>query len=175
MGSSTLIMITLVLPLLALLPAQEAPPATPDKEEDKTKYEKVIIAEQEFKLEIASDFATRAKGLSGRDKLDEDKGMIFIYRRADQHSFWMKDCLIDLDIMYLNSRGIIVAMHEMKKEPPRGENETMAQYDRRLKRYPSRRAAQYVIELQKGMNKKLKLKVGQTIELDFKRLSRLAK
>ena len=164
-----------MLPLLALTQGVAQPPEIPDTEEDKTKYEKVIIAEKEFKLEVAADFASRGKGLSGRDTLKEDKGMIFIYRRADLHSFWMKDCLIDIDIIYLNSRGVIVAMHEMKKEPLRRESETVAQYDRRLKRYPSRRAAQYAIELQKGMNKKLELKVGQKIELDIKRLSRLAR
>ena len=172
----SILVFLLVLPLLAPGAVQDDPPAVkPDAEDEKIKYEKVVIADTEFKLEIAADDPSRAKGLSGREKLEEDKGMLFIYRLASPRSFWMKNCLIDLDIIYLNSRGVIVSLHEMKKEPLRGDFETPSQYERRLKRYPSRRACQYVIELQKGMNKKLELEVGQRIELDLKRLSRLAR
>ena len=85
------------------------------------------------------------------------------------------NCLIDIDLIFLDPKGRIVTLHEMKKEAPQGEKETNAQYNLRLKRYPSRRNAQYGIELRKGSIKKLKLKVGQTIKLDFKRLTKLAK
>ena len=171
-----LALILLVLPLLASSAIQDAPPVgKPDSEDDKVKYEKVVIAEKEFKLELAADFATRAKGLSGREKLDKDKGMLFVYPRNGIRSFWMYECLIDIDILYLDSRGRIVSGYAMKKEAPRGERETQGQYEGRLKRYPSKRWAQYVIELKAGTIKKLKLKAGQTITLDFRRLSRLAR
>ena len=166
-----------LLPLLAFQQGKDtSPPASqPEPDEKKPKIEKVVIAKQEFKLELAADSFSRAKGLMDRVKLEKDKGMLFVYPRAGIRSFWMMNCLIDIDLIYLDPKGRIVAFHEMKKEAPQGENETNAQYSRRLKRYPSRGSAQYGIELQKGSIKKLKLKVGQKIELNFKRLTKLAR
>ncbi len=145
----------------------------PKDDEKKIPKEKIIIAEETFKLEVAADLKTRAKGLMGREKIDEHGGMIFIYKRAQPQSFWMKNCLIDIDLMYLDSRGRIVSMHKMKKEPPRGRNETAFDYERRLKRYPSGRSSQFIIELKPGSIDRLKLKVGQTIELDLPKLRRI--
>ncbi len=142
-------------------------------DEKKPLKEQIIIAEETFKLEVAADEKSRAKGLMGRKKIDEHGGMIFIYKRAQPQSFWMKNCLTDIDLMYLDSRGRIVSMHKMKKEPPRGQNETAFDYERRLKRYPSGRAAQFIIELKPGSIDRLKLKVGQTIELDLPKLRRI--
>lgn len=145
----------------------------PKEDEKKIPKEQIIIAAQTFKLEVAADVKSRAKGLMGRKKIDEHGGMIFIYKRAQTQSFWMKNCLIDIDLMYLDTRGRIVSMHKMKKEPPRGQNETSAAYERRLKRYPSGRAAQFIIELEPGSIDRLKLKVGQTIELDLPKLRQI--
>ena len=136
----------------------------------KVPKEVVVIGEETFKLEVAANTKTRAKGLMGREKIDEHGGMIFIYKRAQMQSFWMKNCLIDIDLLYLDGRGRIVSMHEMKKEPARGENESVIDYERRLKRYPSRRPAQFIIELQAGSIDRLKPEVGETIELDRPKL-----
>ena len=145
----------------------------PKDDEKKPLKEQIIIAEETFKLEVAADDKTRAKGLMGREKIDEHGGMIFIYKRAQRQSFWMKNCLIDIDLMYLDSRGRIVSMHKMKKEPPRGRNETAFDYERRLKRYPSGRSSQFIIELKPGSIDRLKLKVGQTIKLDLPKLRQI--
>lgn len=135
--------------------------------------EEIVIADETFKLEVAADEKSRAKGLMGREKIDEHAGMIFIYKRAQVQSFWMKNCLIDIDLLYLDGRGRIVSMHKMKKEPPRGENESVIEYERRLKRYPSRRPAQFIIELKAGWIDRLKPKVGETIELDLPKLRQI--
>ncbi len=135
--------------------------------------ETVVIGQETFKLEVAANEKSRTKGLMNRKKIDDDGGMIFIYKRARVRSFWMKNCLVDIDILYLDSRGRIVSMHKMKKEPPRGENESVVDYERRLKRYPSRRPAQFIIELKPGSIDRLKPKVGQTIELDLPRLRQI--
>ncbi len=177
MNRHSYLLLICLLPLLAFQQGEEtSPPASqPEPDDKKPKIEKVVIAEQEFKLELAADPVSRAKGLMGREKLEKDKGMLFVYPRAGIRSFWMMNCLIDIDLIFLDPRGRITAIHEMKKEATQGENESNSQYSRRLKRYPSRGSAQYGIELRKGSIKKLKLKVGQRIELDFKRLTMLAK
>ncbi len=132
--------------------------------------EEVVIGRETFKLEVAANEKSRAKGLMNRKKIDDDGGMIFIYKRAGVRSFWMKNCLVDIDLLYLDGRGRIVSMHKMKKEPPRGENESVVDYERRLKRYASRRPAQFIIELKPGWIDRLKPKVGETIELDLPKL-----
>ncbi len=147
-----------------------------DKEADAKKKipkEEVVIGEEIFKLEVAANEELRAKGLMNREKIDEHGGMIFIYKRAQFRSFWMKNCLVDIDLLYLDGRGRIVSMHKMKKEPPRGENESAFDYERRMKRYPSRRPAQFIIELKPGSIDRLKPKVGQTIELDRPKLRQI--
>lgn len=147
-----------------------------DKEADaqkKVPKEVVVIGEETFKLEVAADEKSRAKGLMNRQKIDDDGGMIFIYKRAQPRSFWMKNCLVDIDLLYLDGRGRIVSMHKMKKEPARSENESVIDYERRLKRYPSRRPAQFIIELKAGSIDGLKPKVGETIELDLPKLRQI--
>ena len=147
-----------------------------DKEADAQKKipkEEVVIGEETFKLEVAANEKSRANGLMNREKIDDHGGMIFIYKRAQFRSFWMKNCLVDIDLLYLDGRGRIGSMHKMKKEPPRGENESVVEYERRLKRYPSRRPAQFIIELKPGSIDRLKPKVGQTIELDLPKLRQI--
>ncbi len=164
------------IPLLFVLIVAAGAIGQDDKEADASKKipkEEIVIGEHTFKLEVAANTKTRAKGLMGREKIDEHGGMIFIYKRAQMQRFWMKNCLIDIDLLYLDGRGRIVSMHKMKKEPLRGQNETVFDYERRLKRYPSRRTAQFIIELQAGSIDRLKPKVGQTIELDLPRLRQI--
>ncbi len=130
----------------------------------------IVIGGENFKLEVAADYATRAKGLMGRKKIEDHGGMLFIYRQSAPLSFWMKNCLTDMDLIYLDRTGKIVAMHEMKKEPLQREDETQLQYENRLRGYPSRKPAQYVIEIKPGSNKRLKLKAGDQIKLDLLKL-----
>lgn len=144
-----------------------------DKKKDDAKglpKQEIVIGDETFKLEVAADYATRTKGLMGRKTVEDHGGMIFIYRQSALLRFWMKNCLTDIDIIYLDRTGKIVAMHEMKKEPPKRENETQLQYENRLRGYPSRKTARYVIELKPGSNKRLKLKVDDKIKLDLLKL-----
>ena len=141
--------------------------------EKKIPKEEVVIGQETFKLEVAANEKSRARGLMDRRKIDDDGGMIFIYKRAELRSFWMKNCLVDIDLLYLDGRGRIVSMHKLKKERLRGENESIVDYERRLKRYPSGRPAQFIIELKAGWIDRLKPKVGETIELDLPKLRQI--
>lgn len=126
----------------------------------------VDIGGKRFYLELALDNATRVKGLSGRTFIEEDGGMLFVFPRPANQNFVMRDCPIPIDIIFLDATGRIVAMHQMTPEEPRRPDESPDAYERRLKLYPSRFAAQYAIELRGGMLDSLKLSDGQKIELD---------
>jgi len=67
----------------------------------------VRIAATEIPVEIATTSAAQQKGLSGRPSLDADKGMLFIFGRPDQYSFWMPDMHFPLDIIWIQDGKVV--------------------------------------------------------------------
>jgi uncharacterized membrane protein (UPF0127 family) len=59
-------------------------------------------------VEIAADPATRAQGLMFRPSLSPDRGMLFLFRDKAEHSFWMKNTLIPLDILWVDETATVV-------------------------------------------------------------------
>ncbi len=66
---------------------------------------------QSFGVEVADDAAERARGLMQRDRLDADRGMIFVYETPRRAMFWMKDTLIPLDMIFADARGVVTRVH----------------------------------------------------------------
>ncbi len=138
--------------------------------------ETVTIHDEVFHLTIVADDTTRSRGLGGVTSLDADGGMLFVFDSPGLQSFWMKDCLIDIDLIFLDPRGRITALHEMPAIEPRGATESELQYEARLRisgQYDSRLSAVFAIELQTGSLDRLGLAVGEKIELDTIRLQSL--
>lgn len=128
-----------------------------------------------YTLDIVADDENRERGLGGVTELPEHGGMLFAFPDARIRAFVMRDCLIDIDIIFLDSTGRIVAMHHMPTEPPQTSEESDQQYEQRLKRYSSRFSAQYAIEITGGHLERMNLKDGQLIELDTDYLSSIVK
>ena len=63
-------------------------------------------------LEIADTEAERNRGLMFRDRLPEHEGMLFVFERAGFYPFWMQNCRIALDILWLDETFTIVSMAE---------------------------------------------------------------
>lgn len=68
----------------------------------------VCIKDSCFEVELAVTQEERGNGLIGRNKLDADKGMLFIFEEEDMHSFWMKDMKFAIDIIWINADKEIV-------------------------------------------------------------------
>lgn len=128
-----------------------------------------------FHLEIAANDAVRIKGLGDRDYIAPDGGMIFVFPVAHVMNFVMRDCLVPIDIAYLDAAGRVVAMHEMPIETPQREDETASEYESRLPQYSSRFPAVFVVETAGGVMKDLGLKIGDKIDFDVRKLKRLAR
>lgn len=60
-----------------------------------------------FSVDIAGNFVSRAKGLSGREKLQEGEGMFFIFGSVDNHGFWMKGMKFPIDIIWIKNNKIV--------------------------------------------------------------------
>lgn len=54
------------------------------------------------RVEIAADDASRTRGLMFRRALEPDRGMIFVFPDSDEHSFWMHNTLLALDLIFLD-------------------------------------------------------------------------
>lgn len=67
-----------------------------------------------FTVELALTPAQQARGLMFRERMDDDKGMLFPYDRPQQLSFWMKNTLIPLDIIYVAEGGRILNIAHAK-------------------------------------------------------------
>ena len=133
----------------------------------------VVIGGEKFTLELALNQMAIEKGLMDRESIPDHGGMLFAFPRSDLHDFWMGNCLVDLDIVFLDGTGRVTARHTMKVEPPRGQNETEFDYRKRMPIYSSRLPAQFAIELQAGRFERLGVGVGDRIELDLPRLKAL--
>ena len=68
----------------------------------------------EITVEIARTEEERAQGLMYRKELPDGKGMIFIFDRDQQLSFWMKNTVIPLSIAFIASDGRIIEIRDMR-------------------------------------------------------------
>lgn len=156
-------------------PPPPSSPSAPVTDADGVTRVAVTIAGERFRLELAADPASRTRGLMGRETISPDGGMLFVFPSPDYRGFWMANCLVEIDIAFLDVNGAIVAVHEMTPEPPRRPDEPLFAYERRLPLYRSFRPAQYAIELAKGSIERLGLKPGMKIALDRRLLTDIAR
>lgn len=130
--------------LLAGCGSERAGPARP----------RVRIGETTWAVELAMDPPTRERGLSGRTNLGPGEGMLFIYPESRVMNFWMEDCLIPIDIVFIGPDLRVVNAYSMAVEPDR----------RGRTRYSSQLPAQYALEVAGGTVDTLGIRAGDVVE-----------
>jgi len=101
-------------------------------------------------IEIARNESERELGLMYREKMAENQGMFFIFDDAEARSFWMKNTLISLDMIFVNDKDQIITIH--KHTIPLSEGS-----------YTSTGPAKYAIEVKAGFTDRHKILVGDRI------------
>ncbi|MCL5777865.1 DUF192 domain-containing protein [Limibaculum sp. FT325] len=65
-----------------------------------------------YRVEIADDPDEQAQGLMFRTSMDQDAGMLFIFPEPRQATFWMKNTILPLDIVFIDATGLILNIAE---------------------------------------------------------------
>ena len=116
---------------------------------------RVRINDTELFLEVADNSFLQTIGLSGRETLQQNHGMIFVYdEEIEDLTFWMKNTFIPLDMIFLNSNLEIVYIIE---NVPICEKDPCATYT-------SQQKAQYVIEVNASWVEENNVVVGDRVE-----------
>lgn len=68
---------------------------------------KVRIGSNIFVVEVSVSPIEKMKGLSGRDSLAANHGMLFVYDHKEQYEFWMKGMKFPLDFIFIADRTVV--------------------------------------------------------------------
>ncbi len=120
------------------------------------KTAQVVINNQTWTVETAEAEASRTRGLSGRETLPPQTGLLFIFDRPAVQTFWMKDMLIPLDIIFFDEQWQIVLVEE---------NLTPASFP---KTFGAGVLSKYVLEINAGEAKKSGLQVKNQVRFFVK-------
>ena len=165
-----------IFPLLAAIALacaeSESPPEAP-LEVPKALW--VEIAGEPFELELALDPVSRHRGLSGRDAIEPNGGMLFVSTVERPQAMVMRDCAVPIDVAFLDFSGEVVTIHEMRPELPRRPGESQREYESRLRVYESGAPAGFAIETAGGRLDEVGLRVGDSVVFDIARVLELAR
>jgi uncharacterized membrane protein (UPF0127 family) len=103
-----------------------------------------------FSAELAATPAERARGLMFRKSMGDGEGMLFLFSRADQQTFWMHNTLIPLDMVFIKSDRTILGVVE--------NAEPMTDTGRAV---PG--PSQFVLEINGGLARKRGVHAGQRV------------
>ncbi|MBX4198666.1 DUF192 domain-containing protein [Candidatus Parcubacteria bacterium] len=68
------------------------------------------ISDSTIQVDIADTDALREQGLSGKEALCADCGMLFVFDSASEPGFWMKDMKFPIDIVWISAQKKIVGV-----------------------------------------------------------------
>lgn len=109
-----------------------------------------IASKHNVVAEVASIPSDRAQGLMFRKKLNDGEGMLFVYPQPHITGMWMKNTLIPLSVAFIDDKGTIINVEEMKPET--------------LDAHMAKAPAKYSLEMSSGWFKKRKLGPGTKIK-----------
>lgn len=109
-----------------------------------------------IKVEVVATPYQVAKGLMFRENMAQDSGMLFVFPNSEARSFWMKNTLIPLDIIFISKDKKIVDIKENFEPCPKTQMICPV--------YNSTAESMYVVEVNAGIVGKNKISIGDIVE-----------
>ena len=110
----------------------------------------LTIAGHKLIAEVAATNPERMQGLMHRRMMPENRGMLFVFTDEANHAMWMKNTFIPLSVAFIDSKGVITNIEDMK---PHTEDA-----------HPATRPVRYALEMNVGWFAKRGIKAGAKIE-----------
>jgi uncharacterized membrane protein (UPF0127 family) len=134
------------------MPKTSEPPS-PTQAQPRLRTIKLWLGTNELTTEVAATFNEVQTGMMWRTNMAEMDGMIFVFARPFQATFWMKNTLLPLSCAYIASDGTILELHDMK---PRDESSIPSKTDQ----------VQYVLEVNQGWFQRHNVTEGMLVKSD---------
>jgi uncharacterized membrane protein (UPF0127 family) len=137
-------------PALAQIPATTALPTPTGYPETVTIH--TDTGDHVFTVEWAITDADRSRGLMFRTKMAADHGMVFDFFRDTPVSFWMRNTLIPLDMIFIRSDGTVLSIAQ--NATPMSDTPV-----------PSNGAVRFVLEVNGGTSARLGIDPGDRVDM----------
>lgn len=119
----------------------------------------IELAGQVLNIQLADDLPEQLAGLSGRQSMAENEGMLFVLPPSIAPEFWMKDMLFPLDIVWLRQNRVVGIAANAEVEKGKIDND--------LKRYVPAEKVDMVLEINAGWAGKHGLVIGDEVKINF--------
>ncbi len=117
---------------------------------------RVTVAGRTYEVEVAETKYFLEKGLSGHAPLKSNQGMFFVFEKADNYGFWMKDMTFTIDIIWIGPNFRVT--HVEKSVSPNTYPKIF---------YPEA-PSMYVLEIAGGQSEQINLKNGDLVKFERK-------
>ena len=125
-----------------------------DRSESELSFGEIVFQNgTEIKVEIADSSKERSQGLSNRDSLDQNHGLLFIYENKAKHQYWMKDMRFSLDFIWIDDNEIVdITENVTPEDPPKSD-------------YFAKTPVNRVLEVNAGFVKEHNIKIGDRLDI----------
>ncbi|MCK4891169.1 MAG: DUF192 domain-containing protein [Candidatus Pacebacteria bacterium] len=104
-------------------------------------------------MEIADTAQKRENGLMNRKNVPNNSGMFFIFKKEGNYTFWMRNTLISLDIIWIDKNNKIIYI-EKNAQPCTTEQ---------CKTFGPDQKAKYILEINGGLAGEMGFKAGDIV------------
>jgi len=112
----------------------------------------VLLHGEKIFVEIADTEEKREKGLSGRDSIGEDEGMLFLFLQKGKYGFWMKGMKFPIDIIWISGNKVVGVEKNV--------NPQIDTLEQDLKVYSPQEDVDKVLEIKAGESEKFGISSG---------------
>ncbi len=119
----------------------------------------VQLGDRSITVEVADDPEERVQGLSDREGMAADSGLLFVWEEEGPYQLWMKGMRFPLDFVWLDASQTVIEVHENVQPQPGAA-------DAELKRYAPDGPSRFVIELNAGAAARLGIDAGDVLVFD---------